>query len=94
MYSENPVTAFPTLTLAPYLSEPMENSTRLIVGEKLNGQNYFSWSQSVKMMLEGHHKFGYLTSEIPKPRPVNPQERIWKEDDSLLYSLLIHNMEP
>lgn len=48
----------------------------LIVIEKLNDQNYFSWSQSVKMALEGRHKFGYLTVEIPKPRPGDSQKRI------------------
>lgn len=41
MYPENPVTVFPALTIVPYLSGPMGNSTGLIVGEKLNDQNYF-----------------------------------------------------
>ena len=94
MYPENSVTIYPILTTAPHMSGQMGNSTGLIVGEKLNGQNYFSWSQSVKMVLEGRHKFGYLTGEIPKPRPGNPQERFWKGEDSLLRSLLIHSMEP
>lgn len=51
MYPKNLVTVFPTLATAPYLSGQMGNSSGLIVGEKLNGQNYFSWSQSVKIVL-------------------------------------------
>ncbi|XP_038889234.1 uncharacterized protein LOC120079124 [Benincasa hispida] len=39
-------------------------------------------------------KFGYLTEEILKPVPGDPQERIWKEEDSLLRSVLINSMEP
>lgn len=41
-----------------------------------------------KMALEEHHKFGYLTREVPKPRPGSPQERIWKEENSLLRFVL------
>lgn len=46
------------------------------------------------MVLEGGHKFGYLIGEKLKPRPGDHQERIWKGEDSLLRSLLIHSMEP
>ncbi|TYK14385.1 IAA-alanine resistance protein 1 isoform X2 [Cucumis melo var. makuwa] len=35
----------------------------LIKGVKLNGQNYFLWFQSIKITLEGRHKFGYLIEE-------------------------------
>jgi len=63
-------------------------------GEKWNGNNYFSWSQSVKMVLEGRHKFSFLTGEIPRPPPGDPQERYWKAEDSILRSILIKSMEP
>ncbi|XP_038888140.1 uncharacterized protein LOC120078031 [Benincasa hispida] len=46
------------------------------------------------MALEGRHKFGYLTNEIPRPRPGDPQKRVWKGEDSLLHSMLIDKMEP
>ena len=45
------------------------------------------------MVLEGRHKFGFLTGEIPRPSPGDPQEQYWKED-SLLRSTLINSMEP
>ncbi|TYK27008.1 uncharacterized protein E5676_scaffold901G00150 [Cucumis melo var. makuwa] len=41
-------------------------------GDKLNDNNYFSWSQSVKMVLKGRCKFGFLTEEIPRPPPGDP----------------------
>ncbi|TYK31678.1 ATP-dependent helicase 1 [Cucumis melo var. makuwa] len=46
------------------------------------------------MGFEGRHKFGYLTGEISRPRPGDPQEHIWKGEDSPLRSLLINSMEP
>ena len=67
MYSGNPLTSFPSITMANYLSSSMGNSTGVIGGEKLNGQYYFSWSQSIKMALEGHYKFNYLTEEVTRP---------------------------
>lgn len=71
MYSENSVTLFPTLSFT-YVSNSMTQSTRIFMGEKLNGHNYFSWYQSVKMILEGRHKFGFLSREIPHPQPGDP----------------------
>ncbi|XP_038904274.1 uncharacterized protein LOC120090627 [Benincasa hispida] len=45
------------------------------------------------MALEGRHKFGYLTGEIPRLNPGDPQECVWKAEDSLLRSMLISSME-
>ncbi|TYK07134.1 RNA polymerase II C-terminal domain phosphatase-like 1 [Cucumis melo var. makuwa] len=36
-------------------------------------------SQSIKMILEGHHKFGFLTGEIPRSTSRDSQEQYWKE---------------
>ncbi|KAA0048808.1 kirola-like [Cucumis melo var. makuwa] len=75
MYSENPVISFPTLS-SPYVTNTVALSTAYhFSGDKLNDNNYFSWSQSVKMVLEGRHKFGFLIGEIPCSPPDDPQER-------------------
>ncbi|XP_050936316.1 uncharacterized protein LOC103497029 isoform X2 [Cucumis melo] len=56
--------------------------------------NYFSWSQSIKMFLEGRHQFGFLTGETVRPSPGDALERLWKGEDSLIRSMLINSMEP
>lgn len=56
-------------------------------------QNYFSGSQSIKMALKGHHKFEYLIEEVSRPRPGDPQKRIWKGEDSFPRPMLINSME-
>ncbi|KAA0031796.1 reverse transcriptase [Cucumis melo var. makuwa] len=43
-----------------YMSNIVAQSAGYFSEEKLNGQNYLSWSQSIKMILEGWHKFGFL----------------------------------
>ncbi|TYK02021.1 Beta-galactosidase [Cucumis melo var. makuwa] len=94
MYSKNPVTSFPTLS-SPYVANIVPQSIAYsFSGDKLNDNNYFSWSQSVKMVLEGQHKFNFLTGEIPRPPPGDPQERCWKAEDFILRSILINSMEP
>ena len=62
MYSKNPVTLLPTLS-SNYITSSLAPSTGVFLGEKLNGQNYFSWSQSVKMFLEGRHQFSFFDKE-------------------------------
>ena len=59
MYFENPTTLFPTLS-STYMFNSVPQSTWLFTWKKLNGQNYFLWSQSVKMIFEGRHKFDFL----------------------------------
>ena len=94
MYSENPVNSFPNVS-SPYVTNTVAQSSMYhLSGEKLNGNNYFSWSQSVKMVLEGRQKFSFLTGEIPRPLPGDPHERYWKAEDSILRSILINSMEP
>ncbi|TYK11079.1 Beta-galactosidase [Cucumis melo var. makuwa] len=93
MYSKNPVTSFPN-SQSNYITGSLGSSTGNFSGEKLNGQNYFSWSQSIKMFLEGRYQFGFLTGEIVRPPPGDALERLWKGEDSLIRSMLINSMEP
>ncbi|KAL0536299.1 hypothetical protein IC582_025242 [Cucumis melo] len=93
MYSKNPVTLFPN-SQSNYITGSLGSSTGNFSGEKLNGQNYFSWSQSIKMFLEGRYQFGFLTGETVRPPPGDALERLWKGEDSLIRSMMINSMEP
>ena len=96
MYSKNPVTLFPTLS-SNYITSSLAPFTSVFPREKLNGlksQNYFSWSQTIKMFLEGHHQFDFPTRETLRLPPGDAQEHLWREEDSLIRSMLIDSMEP
>ena len=56
---------------------------------KVEWSKLFLLVSVIKMVLEGHRKFGYLTGEIPIRRLGDPHKRIWKGENSLLRSLLI-----
>ncbi|KAL0536840.1 hypothetical protein IC582_025803 [Cucumis melo] len=75
MYPKNSVTSFPNLPLN-YITGSLGSSTGNFLGEKLNGQNYFSWSQSIKMFLEGRHQFGFLIGETVRLSPGDALERL------------------
>lgn len=47
----------------------------------------------MKIVLEGQHKFDFLTEEIPRPSPRDPREQYWKGEDSLIRSILINSMK-
>lgn len=72
MYSENPITLFSNLS-STYVSGSVAQTTGFSTWEKLNGQNYFLWSQSAKMILEGQCKFGFLIGEVYRPPLVIPR---------------------
>uniref|UniRef100_A0A9I9EA31 Retrotransposon Copia-like N-terminal domain-containing protein n=1 Tax=Cucumis melo TaxID=3656 RepID=A0A9I9EA31_CUCME len=93
MYSKNLVTSFPNLP-SNYITGSLGSSTGNFSSEKLNGQNYFSWSQSIKMFLEGRHQFGFLTRETVRSSPGDALKRLWKGEDSLIRSMLINSREP
>ena len=46
------------------------------------------------MLLEARHQFDFLTGETPWPPPGDAQERLWKGEDSLIWSMLINSMKP
>ena len=52
IHYENHVNLFPNL-FSPYVTNTMaQSSVYHLLGEKLNDNNYFLWSQLVKMVLE------------------------------------------
>lgn len=40
-----------------------DNSTFQLSIEKLNGRNYKNWAQSIKLVIDGEGKTGYLTEK-------------------------------
>ena len=68
------VTLLPNLS-SNYIIGSLTPSTRKFSREKLNGQNYSSWSQSIKMFLKDRHQLSFLTGEILHPPPGDSLER-------------------
>ncbi|KAA0040181.1 putative mitochondrial protein [Cucumis melo var. makuwa] len=73
MYSKNSITSLLNLS-SIYIIAFLAPSIGIFPGEKLNDQNYFSWSQSIKMFLEDCHQFGFLTEETVRPPPATAKD--------------------
>ncbi|KAL4562118.1 hypothetical protein LXL04_034312 [Taraxacum kok-saghyz] len=65
-----------------------------ITGHKLNGQNYLQWAQSVKIVICGRGKLGYLTGDLPAPPATDPAHNTWQAENSLVLAWLVNSMDP
>ncbi|XP_073153944.1 uncharacterized protein [Henckelia pumila] len=68
--------------------------TLQITSHRLNGRNYLQWAQSVKIVICGHGKLGYLTSELQPPNQTDPTYKTWLVENSMVLAWLINSMEP
>ena len=63
--------------------------------EKLHGKNYCEWAQSIKLMIAGRGKFGYLSGEITKPASTDvPASMKWQSENSMVTAWLVNSMVP
>ena len=70
------------------MSFPMQ-----LTGHKLNGKNYLEWAQSIKLVVDGKGRLGYITGETKEPEKTDPTWKTWKSENSLVMSWLINSME-
>ena len=60
---------------------------------RLNGENFWRWSQSVRMYVRGRGKIGYLTGEKNEPTPEDPTYLTWDAENSMVMTWLVNSME-
>ncbi|KAE8732866.1 homogentisate phytyltransferase 1 [Hibiscus syriacus] len=65
-----------------------------ITSHKLNGNNFLQWSQSVKLFICGHGKFGYLSGTTTKPAEEDEESERWEAENSMIMSWLINSIDP
>lgn len=74
---------------------PKPNSSdRLKIGLNLTSQNYPLWARMIRVAIGGKSKafLNHLTKEPPKPTDENYDQ--WEQDDLVIFSWLIQNIEP
>ena len=54
-----------------------------ITAHKLDGKNYLQWAQSVKIVICGRGKLGYITGELPAPPLTDPTYKTWLAENSI-----------
>ncbi|XP_073133787.1 uncharacterized protein [Henckelia pumila] len=82
-----------SVPIAPLSSS--DASSLHITTHKLDGRNYLQWAQSVKIVICGRGKLGYLTGELPSPDSKDPAAcSTWLVENSIVLAWLINSMEP
>ena len=71
-----------------------DTSSLHITVHKLDGKNYLQWAQSVKIVICGWGKLGYITGELPAPSPNDPSYKTWLAENSIVLAWLINFMDP
>lgn len=60
---------------------------------KFDGNNYFTWSKSVLIYIQGKDKEEYLTSEMEIPSHSDPRYRKWKTKNAIIIGWLLNSMK-
>ncbi|KAL3504257.1 hypothetical protein ACH5RR_034098 [Cinchona calisaya] len=61
---------------------------------RLNGSNYGLWSQSMKLIITGRGRSGYITGKIISPAITEPAYDEWEQSDSAVRSWILGAMDP
>lgn len=69
-------------------------SSLQITTYKLDGKNYLQWAQSVKIVICGQGKLGYITGERPAHEASDQSYKIWLAENSIVLAWLINSIDP
>jgi hypothetical protein len=81
----------------------MSQQNEKITHITLNDTNYLPWMHTTSIGLGGRSKLEYVTRELQKPLPINPNSpttqekkalKEWRADDLLVTNWLLNSMEP
>ncbi|XP_035831181.1 uncharacterized protein LOC118480438 [Helianthus annuus] len=71
-------------------------SDSLTISLKLNNQNYALWARMIRVAIGGKSKtlLGHLSGNPAPPKPSEDGYERWEQDDLVVFSWLIQNIEP
>ena len=83
-----------TSTIADTYSKPQntDSSNLQMTIEKLNPHNYLSWAQSMKLIVTGREKMGFLDGTSKRPSDAVAATK-WDADNSTVMAWLIGSMQ-
>ncbi|GAA0185591.1 hypothetical protein LIER_32879 [Lithospermum erythrorhizon] len=77
-------------TISIYSQDNLKITNYILNG----GNNYPEWERSVRIVVKGKGKFGYLSGTIAEPKADDPKYQIWEAENSMVMGWLIGSMEP
>ncbi|KAL0458804.1 UNVERIFIED_CONTAM: hypothetical protein Slati_0507600 [Sesamum latifolium] len=70
----------------------MENSGLVMIFAPLNGNNWLTWSRSVRIALEGKDKLGFIDQSTVKPVEGSAEFKQWRIAYSLVRTWILSTM--
>lgn len=79
---------------SPYYLGSSDNPGTPLVAAVLNGENYRTWSRSMKTALRAKMKLGFIDGTITKPGKKNADYQNWEKADSMVMAWIINATDP
>ncbi|KAL0430968.1 UNVERIFIED_CONTAM: Retrovirus-related Pol polyprotein from transposon RE1 [Sesamum radiatum] len=70
----------------------LDHHGMVMISAPLNGNNWLSWSRSVRIALEGRDKLGYIDGTCVRPTDESPDLKQWKITDSMVRTWILHTL--
>ncbi|KAL0451845.1 UNVERIFIED_CONTAM: hypothetical protein Slati_1162600 [Sesamum latifolium] len=68
------------------------NSGMLMITAPFNGNNWLSWSRSVRIALEGHDRLGFIDGSCAKPDEGAADLKQWRITDSMVRTWILNTI--
>ena len=78
----------------PYYLHPNENSSLVLTSCLLTGNNFHSWSRSMRMALISKNKLKFVDSSISIPAFDDPKFAAWERCNTMVLSWLLKSLSP
>lgn len=75
---------------SPYYLSSSDNPGTPLVAVLLNGENYRTWSRSMKTALRAKMKLGFIDGAVTKPVKQNADYQNWERADSMVMAWIIN----
>ncbi|XP_050234723.1 uncharacterized protein LOC126682967 [Mercurialis annua] len=82
------------LPSSPYYMHPNENPSLVLTTCHLTGNNFHSWSRSMRMALISKNKIKFVDGTIPVPKKDDTGFSVWERCNTLVMSWLMRTLSP
>ncbi|PKI66162.1 hypothetical protein CRG98_013415 [Punica granatum] len=79
--------------VSPYSATSSDGSVLRLTECKLNGENYLTWSQLIRMALHAKNKVGFIDGNLLELVDDDPNKPLWVMANSLVLTWIVNSPE-
>ena len=82
--------------LNPFFIHHSDHPGMVLVSKPLNGDNYATWSRSMRISLSAKNKLGFVDGSVKVPSAkTNPDEySLWQRCNDMIISWILNSLKP